>query len=204
MHAVPHDTAPPVIRRLWPGEGPRLRDHLLRLDAESRRTRFGSTVSDAFIVHHAERAFTAGAVMLGAFVDGDLRAAAEIYPLTALLASEAEAAFSVETAYQNHGFGTLLMARVVLAARNRGIRTLQMNCLAYNRPMQQVARKFDAVLAFDSDWVVAELKAPFPTVFSMAEEADAEARGVAGAIVQAQRAAAGRMMRVLLPEPAAA
>lgn len=196
--------ATPVIRRLWPGEVQRFRDHLLRLDRESLRSRFGSAVSEDFIVHYASRVFRAGTVVLGAFIDGELRAAAEVYPLSEILAHEAEAAFSVEGGFQNHGLGTMLMSRVILAARNRGIRTLQMNCLAHNRRMQQVARKFDADLAFDSDTVVAQVKAPFPTVLSLAEEANAEARGVAGAIFQAQRRAAGQVLDLLLPQARAA
>ncbi|MEP9375778.1 GNAT family N-acetyltransferase [Aquabacter sp. CN5-332] len=194
----------PVIRRLWPAEARLFREHLLRLDPESRRSRFGSAVGEEFIVHYAGRVFRSGTIVLGAFIDGQLGAAAELYPLSEILAHEAEAAFSVESGFQNHGLGTLLMERVILAARNRGIRTLQMNCLAYNRPMQQVARKFDADLAFDSDSVVAQVTAPFPTALSLAEEANAEARGVAGTIFHAQRRAAGRVLDLLLPPARAA
>lgn len=197
------DTAP-VIRRLWPAEALLFRDHLLRLDADSRRSRFGSSVSEEFVVHYAGRVFRSGSVVLGAFLDGDLRAAGELYPLSEILAKDAEAAFSVETAFQGHGLGTLLMERLILAARNRGIRTLQMNCLAYNRPMQKVARKFDADLAFESDTVVAQVTAPFPTALSLAQEANAEARGVAGAIFQAQRDAAGRVFELFMPAATAA
>lgn len=194
----------PVIRRLWPAESLLLRDHLLRLDADSRRSRFGSSVSEEFVTHYAGRVFRSGSIVLGAFLEGTLRAAGELYPLSEILAKEAEAAFSVETEYQGHGVGTQLMERIILAARNRGIRTLQMNCLAYNRPMQKMARKFDADLAFESDTVIAQVIAPFPTALSLAEEANAEARGVAGAIFQAHRDAAERVFDLFLPTPRAA
>lgn len=199
-----HSEAIPVIRRLWPAESLLFRDHLLRLDADSRRSRFGSAVSEDFVAHYAGRVFRSGSILLGAFLDGTLRAAGELYPLSEILAKEAEAAFSVETAFQGHGVGTQLMERIILAARNRGIRTLQMNCLAYNRPMQKMARKFDADLAFESDTVTAQVIAPFPTALSLAEEANAEARGVAGAIFQAQRDAAERVLDLLLPASRAA
>lgn len=194
--------APGIIRKLWAGESTIFRDHLLRLDAESRRYRFGSAVSNEFIERYADRAFRTGAIVHGCFVDGVLRAAAELYPLGDVLPGEAEAAFSVEHDYQNHGLGTQLLERVILTARNRGIRTLCLNCLAQNRRMQQIARKFDAELTFDTDDVVAELTAPYPTALSLAREAAADAQGVAGAVLQAQRLATGRMLDLFLPGPA--
>ncbi|MFG1359795.1 GNAT family N-acetyltransferase [Xanthobacter pseudotagetidis] len=194
--------APGIIRKLWAGEAEIFRDHLLRLDVESRRFRFGSAVSDEFVTRYASRAFRSGAIVHGCFVDGVLRAAAELYPMGDVLPGEAEAAFSVEPDYQNHGLGTLLLERVILTARNRGIRTLCLNCLAQNRRMQQIARKFDADLSFDSDEVVASLAAPFPTALSLAREVAADAQGVAGAVLQAQRLATGRMFDLFLPADA--
>ena len=43
-----------AIRKLWVGETDRYRDHLLRLDMESRRSRFGGGVSDEFIRRYVE------------------------------------------------------------------------------------------------------------------------------------------------------
>lgn len=199
------EVAPGIIRKLWTGESAAFRDHLLRLDQESRRNRFGSAVSAEFIERYASRVFRTGAIIHGCFVDGELRAAAELYPMGDILPGEAEAAFSVEREFQNHGLGTILLERVILSARNRGIRTLCMNCLAHNRRMQQIARKFDAELSFDTDEVVAELTAPFPTALSLAQEAAADAQGMAGAVLQAQRMATGRLFDMLMPagaEPA--
>lgn len=193
------EVAPGIIRKLWTGEAGAFRDHLLRLDTESRRFRFGSAVSPEFIERYASRVFRTGAIVHGCFVDGELRAAAELYPMGDVLPGEAEAAFSVETAFQNHGLGTLLLDRVILTARNRGIRSLFMSCLAHNRRMQQIARKYDAELKFEHDEVTAELTAPFPTALSLAQEAAADAQGMAGAVLQAQRIATGRLLDLLLP-----
>ncbi len=180
---------PGIIRKLWAGEAEIFKDHLLRLDVESRRYRFGSAVSAEFIERYAARAFRTGAIVHGYFVDGTLRAAAELYPMGDVLPGEAEAAFSVEREFQNHGLGTLLLERVILAARNRGIRSLCLNCLAQNRRMQQIARKFNAELSFDTDEVVAALKAPFPTALSLAREAAADAQGMAAGPAPRYRAA---------------
>ena len=43
------------IRKLWPTETDKFRDHLLRLDKMSRRLRFAHGVSDAFIEDYAGR-----------------------------------------------------------------------------------------------------------------------------------------------------
>ena len=52
MHNVLVDGG--TIRKLWIGESAKYRDHLLRLDPESRRNRFGGAVSDEFIENFVE------------------------------------------------------------------------------------------------------------------------------------------------------
>src|SRR5215813_10008522 len=41
-----------TIRKLWIGEADLYRAHLLRLDADSRHSRFGGGVSDAFVAEY--------------------------------------------------------------------------------------------------------------------------------------------------------
>ena len=84
------------IRKLWIGESSKYREHLLRLDPESRRNRFGGAVSDEFIERFVQLTLGLDAVIHGFFVDGILRGAAELRPLGAGFANEAEAAFSIE------------------------------------------------------------------------------------------------------------
>ena len=83
-------------------------------------------------------------MVYGFFVDGVLRGAAELRHDGSLFSHEAEAAFSIEQPWQSHGVGTELLERTLLSARNRGIKSLHMHCLAENQRMQQLARKFDA------------------------------------------------------------
>src|SRR5690349_7190194 len=134
------------VRKLWPTETERFRDHLLRLDKESRRLRFAHAVSDAFIEDYASRMTEFGSVVYGHILDGHVRGAAELRRLGDSWGTEAEAAFSVEKPYQDQGVGSELMGRVVRAARNRGIRRLYMSCLAENSKMQTIARKHEAEL----------------------------------------------------------
>ena len=182
-----HDSLPDdgLIRKLWIGDANLYRDHLLRLDADSRRTRFGGTVSDDFIARHAATA-RLGVVIHGFFVKGTLRGAAELRRLGAAFTHEAEAAFSVEQSWQSHGIGSMLLERTLLAARNRGIKSLHMICLADNRRMQQLARKFDADLTFEFDSVIGEVDAPHSTPLSLMREFMADGHGIATAMLDVQ------------------
>ncbi len=176
-----------TIRKLWLGETRKYRDHLLRLDEESRRRRFGGHVSDQHIRNHVAAAQGFNAVLYGFFVDGILRGVAELRFIGwRFLCDEAEAAFSVEAPWQSHGIGSALLERILLAARNRGIKFLYMDCLAENLRMQQLARKFDAELSFDSGGAVAELETPRPTALSLIHEWIDDGQSVAGAVLDAQ------------------
>jgi GNAT superfamily N-acetyltransferase len=180
-----------VIRKLWVGEAGRYRGHLLRLDPESRHSRFGGGVSDDFIRGYVGTTFGLSAVVHGFFVDGELRGAAELRPLGPAFAREAEAAFSIEDPWQSHGVGSALLDRTLLAARNRGIRKLHMACLANNRRMQELARKFAAELTFDFGSVVGEVEAARATPLSVLREFVADGHGFATAVLDVQ----SRLMR---------
>ena len=67
-----------TIRKLLIKEAPLYGAHLLRLDPESRRSRFGGTVADAYIRGFAEWSTLGDAIIQGFFVDGELRGAAEL------------------------------------------------------------------------------------------------------------------------------
>ena len=170
-----------AVRKLWAGETELYRQHLLRLDAESRRNRFGGAVSDEFIRLYSGPSTPNGAVIYGFFVEGVLRGAAELRLLAR--AGEAETALSIERTWQSRGVGTALLERVLLVARNRKIEHLHMLCLAENRRMQQLARKFDAELSFQSGSVVGEMKAPRPTPISMMREIADDSIDLAAAIL---------------------
>ena len=175
-----------VIRKLWIGEADVYRDHLLRLDPDSRRNRFAGAVSDEFVRDYAELSFGIDALIHGFFVDGTLRGAAELRPIGAPLTREAEAAFSIEKPWQSHGVGSVLLERTLLAARNRGIKFLHLACLADNKRMQQLARKYDAELRFDFSSVVGEVATPRPTPLSLMREILADGHGFATAIFDVQ------------------
>jgi GNAT superfamily N-acetyltransferase len=179
------------IRRLWPTETERFRDHLLRLDPDNRRMRFAHSVSDAFVEDYASRMSDYGSLVYGCIVDGEVRGAAELRRLGDAWGEEAEAAFSVEAPYQDIGVGTDLMGRVVRAARNRRIRRLYMSCLAENAKMQVIARKHEAQLRFEYGDVIGEIVPENPDYFSMVAEAAEDRVGFMIAVLDLQ----SRLMR---------
>ena len=175
-----------IIRRLWPTETDKFRDHLLRLDKDSRRLRFAHGVSDAFIEDYASRMTEYGSLVYGHVVDGQVRGAAELRRLGDGWGEEAEAAFSVEKAYQDNGVGSDLMGRVVRAARNRRVRRLYMSCLAENAKMQVIAKKHEAVLRFEYGEVIGEILPETPDYFSMVAEAAEDRVGFMIAVLDLQ------------------
>ncbi len=180
-----------VVRKLWIGEAAKYRDHLLRLDAQSRRNRLSGGVSDQFICNYVDLAGGLDMIVHGFFVGGAMRGAAELRPLGAGFSHEAEAAFSVEPEWQSSGVGSALLRRTLLAARNRGVRLLHMACLAENRRMQQLARKFDAELSFNFESVVGEVESSRPTPLSLMREMMSDSHGFATAMLDLQ----SRMLR---------
>jgi len=180
-----------LIRKLWIGEAEIYRDHLLRLDPVSRRNRFAGPASDDFVRDYADLAFGIDAVIHGFFVDGTLRGAGELRSVGTPIGREAEAAFSIEKPWQSHGVGSMLLERTLLAARNRGLKFLHMACLADNKRMQQLARKYRAELTFDFASVVGEVAAPRPTPLSLMREILADSHGFATAVFDVQT----RMLR---------
>ncbi len=143
-------------------------------------------MSDEYIRRYAGQLTAFDAVIHGFFVDGVLRGVGELRRAGSVFAREAEAAFSIEKEWQSHGVGTELLQRTLLAARNRGVRSLSMHCLVGNLRMQQLARKFEADLHFDFGDVVGEVDPPRSTPLSLMRELVIDGHGIATAMFDAQ------------------
>jgi hypothetical protein len=85
--------------------------HLLRLD----RASCFPAADDGAIDTHCLRLLMAGAIFVGAYVDGVMRAAAEIVPDRT--ARRAEASITIEQGYDDRNFGRMLTERIVDEAR---------------------------------------------------------------------------------------
>ena len=86
-------------------ELPLLRDHLLRLDPESRHDRFHGFMDDSFIERYAAKCADDGTVIIAYIEDGVVRGAAELHPPDQSPDSLPEIAFSVEAVGRGSGSG---------------------------------------------------------------------------------------------------
>ena len=129
-------------------ELPLLRDHLLRLDAESRRDRFNGFLDDSFIEHYAAKCADDGTVIIVYIEGGVVRGAAELHPPDRSSAAVPEIAFSVETCVRRQGVGSILFRKLIAEARSRGYHSLRITTGAQNQAMRALANKFGAHLTF--------------------------------------------------------
>jgi GNAT superfamily N-acetyltransferase len=194
-----HATSSQVeIRRLWPSDKEAFRDHLLSLDPQSRHLRFGGGMSDDFLARYAQNCFGKGDLLYGAFVDGKMVGAAELRSNQALWSEQApfgshiqaEAAFSVDQHYRRRGIGEKLFKRIVRAAANHGVETIEIICLPENVGMQNLARKFHTQFAFEENSLTGRLKVSPPTAFSLLQEASSDALDFQAAVFDARWRAA--------------
>lgn len=176
------------IRKLLPREQVLFQAHLLRLDPEARRMRFAHPVADNYVLDYAARMTDMDGVVYGFIVDGEVRAVAELRKMHGNWGPQAEAAFSVEQEWRNHGIATLLMGRIIRAARNRGVRTLVMSCLVENTVMQGIARKYRADLHCDEGSVMAHIAPARADYFSIMAETIEDRVGVVMAALDLQSA----------------
>jgi GNAT superfamily N-acetyltransferase len=188
------------IRRLWLADKEAFRHHLVGLDPRSRHMRFGGGMSDEFLVRYAENCFGKGDLLYGAFVDGKMAGAAELRSNQAIWSEQApfgrhihaEAAFSVDSGYRRRGIGEKLFKRLLRAATNHGVETIEIVCLPENAGMQTLARKFEAYFTFEENWLTGRLTARRPTALSLFREASSDALDFGAALFDAHwRAVAG-------------
>ena len=130
-------------------ELPLLRDHLLRLDSESRHDRFNGFLDDGFIERYAAKCAADGTVIVAYMENGIVRGAAELHPPEQSDDGLPEVAFSVETCVRRRGVGSLLFERVISEARWKGYRKLRVTTGAQNHAMRALAAKFGAHLVFN-------------------------------------------------------
>ena len=138
-----------VIRQLRPSDLAAFREHLLRLDADSRRDRFNGVTDEVFLASYAARSFSEGATVIGYVEDGEVHGAAELHERADLDPPTAEIAFSVERGFQHKGIGSALFQRLIGHALALGYENLRVTTHPNNAAMKSLAKKFDARLTFE-------------------------------------------------------
>ena len=153
-----------------------LESHFISLDGEDRRLRFGSGISDDGI-----RAYVARIDLerdgLFAVQDDDLRLVAVVH--IALGAEPAEMGLSVLDGWRGQGLGDALLGRAVTFLRNRGVRSVFMQCLAENAAVVHLARSNGMRLVHSGRESDAHLELEPATVDSYVSEWLDDQRGLA-------------------------
>ena len=126
------------IRELTRPERAAYERHLLALDSEDRRLRFGTPVGDSVVQAYVERIDFDRDALFGVMSDDlTLVAAAHL----ARGDDHAELGVSVLPAHRGCGYGSALLERAALRARNWRRPKLFMHCLRENETMMHLARK---------------------------------------------------------------
>ena len=159
-----------VTRKLSAAEIDLYEAHLMRLDRADRASRFHAGVTDDAIAHHCRKLRHATVWLFGTFIEGVLRAAAELHVEPQNWLEGAELALSVETPYQGQGLGKDLVRRALTVAQNRGLREVGMICLRDNHRIRRIATRFQSTLTLDTSDMTAGMTLPGPTPHSLWQE----------------------------------
>ena len=133
-----------------------IRKHLLSLNEESVKRRFGNIVTRAFLQQYVETIFALGSVVFLCEFDGFVRGVGELRPLTRDKLT-AEAAFTVDAPFRELGIGTALMAAAIEEASRNGVREIFSSFDAGNRRMARIAEKFRGGVAYDDGDCIARI-----------------------------------------------
>lgn len=170
----------PHTRKLSYFDLPRLEGHLLRLSPEDRQQRFSASLADPAIVAYCRRLGLFENVLLGTFVEGELRGVAQLAFGPAPWNGDAELAVSVERPWQHRGLGGDLARRSVILASNRGIREIEMICMIENGPMRRIALRLDGKLIHLGSQAESRVELAPPSGLSFLAEALCDAHAVYG------------------------
>jgi len=177
-------------------ELPLLRDHLLRLDRNSRRDRFHGFMDDSFIERYAEKCANDGTTIIAFFENGVVRGAAELHPPDQSPDSLPEIAFSVEASVRRRGVGSILFHKLIAEARAKGYRSLRITTGAQNEAMRALAGKFGAHLTFRHGESTGNIDLARQNQPALAPSAMAATLDAARAITSINRAYWGMILRM--------
>ena len=132
------------VRELHSGHRTEILSHLLSLNEEDRRLRFGTQTPDEVIHHYVDGLDFNKDAIFGVF-NTDLKLVGMAHlaylPQIANEAHSAEFGVSVLPEGRAQGIGTALLERCAVHARNSNIQILYVHCLANNKGMMHLAQK---------------------------------------------------------------
>lgn len=162
------------VRELHAGHRDQILQHLLLLNDEDRRLRFGTQTPDEVIHHYVDGLdFNKDAVFASFDSQLNLIGMAHLAYLPKIKgqAQAAEFGVSVLPDGRGQGIGTALLARASVHSRNTRIETLFVHCLANNRAMMHLAQKAGMRVEYAYGDADAYLKLPPANPATIVEEA---------------------------------
>ena len=162
------------VRELHAGYRQEILNHLLQLNDEDRRLRFGTQTPDEVITKYVEHLDFNKDSIFGIF-DADLKLIAMAHlaylPETKGQTRAAEFGVSVLPKGRSQGLGTALLERSAVHSRNTRIETLYVHCLASNKAMMHLAQKAGMRVEFAYGDADAYLKLSRASPATIVEEA---------------------------------
>lgn len=157
-----------LVKALHPRHSARLLEHFVELGDDDRYLRFGRPIMDEAIAQYVERIDWSQDTLLGVF--DDALALVGVAHLAVLPADDpasgrgrcAEFGVSVLPSARGRGLGTRLFDRSITHARNLGIDTFYMQCLARNATMMRIARRAGMRIEVEYGEANAYLRLPQP------------------------------------------
>jgi len=186
------------IRELSRLDRDALERHLLLLEREDRRLRFGASLNDAALRNYVAGIDFERDALFGVF-DDDLHLVGAAH--LARGDAHAELGLSVLAGHRSRGVGGALLARAHMRARNWGLRALFMHCLIENAAMMHLARNqgMDIVAHTGEGEADAWLKLPPADASSHFAEVFAQRVALFDYALKSQVAAARRLAGTLIP-----
>jgi RimJ/RimL family protein N-acetyltransferase len=171
----PHRAGQAVpVRELHAGYRQEILNHLLQLNDEDRRLRFGTQTPNEVIHHYVEHLDFNKDAIFGVFnADLKLIGMAHLAYLPELKGKARAAEFGVSVLPEGRaqGLGTALFQRSAVHSRNTRIETLYVHCLANNKAMMHLAQKAGMTIEFAYGDADACLKLPPASTATIVEEA---------------------------------
>lgn len=162
------------VRELRAGYRQEVLDHLLQLNDEDRRLRFGTQTPDEVIHHYVEHLDFNKDAVFGVF-DLNLKfigmAHLAYLPEHPGQPRAAEFGVSVLPEGRSQGLGTALLKRSAVHSRNTQIEMLYVHCLANNKAMMHLAQKAGMTVEYNHGDADACLKLPPASSATIVEEA---------------------------------
>ena len=154
--------------RLTDADRPRLVEHLLLLDEDDLRLRFGMAKTPDALADYVARGIDFGRDGVFGIRDDNLALLGVAH--VAIGPGMAEFGVSVLAACRGHGLGSALLDRAHDFARSRFITAMFMHCLTEKRAMMHMARKAGMEIATESGESDAWVKLAKPDAGTMANE----------------------------------